>query len=246
MTIKFIAISFILLGLVFLLWRKWIIRLLHLWFISVRYGKYSHEFCSFFKDNDMVSPYIACLKDQITSHFVIFIRKLEDSLEFQTNSPIDYEGIPFMVNTHYVIKHKGTPECVNVASLSDIKFLVMGYNEYIHGIKMKSMYFFVNDHFVMGEFLFSDLKHTSTSALIETISSKYLNGKVPEKEFFYIKDKDGNQLNFENNGFSISIKYLFRGDQTTNHILTESYLPNDNRSERTLAQLRNEELLDRL
>ena len=246
MSVKILLISFFLLILVVAISRKWIFRLFCLWYISLKYGRYSHEFLIYFKNNNLISPYIACLKDQITSHFLVFNKNIKNVDEFHTDTAIDFEEIPFMVNAKNLIQRKGTPDCLSAATIGELKLQVIGYNEFIENSKMKSMYFLVNDHFVMGEFLFSDLRHTNSDTLIAILSSKYLNGNPIGKEFFYIKDKEGNQLNFENNGFSISIKYLFRGDQTTNMMIAGSLKPGTNLTAKNQILLKNEELLDRL
>ena len=178
-------------------------------------------------------------------HLLVFYRKIKNSQEFQTNTSIDYGQIPFMTSNKNLFKIKGKPDCIKVAVLNDIKFMVMGYNETLQGLKMKSMYFFLNDHFVMGEFLFSDLMRLKPVKLVATLSSKYLNGKSIEKDVFYITDTKGNKLNYEHNGFSISIKYLFMGDNTTNVILSGLFAIGGNQPENYLNMLRNEELLDR-
>ncbi len=230
MTIKLVLILVFLL-LILIFFRKWLLKLFRLLYLSSKYGKFSHEFISYFKENNLVSPYNTCIKDQITSHFLIFNKQINHTDEFQTEIPIDFDGIPFMVTSKNLIQRKGNPDCINVATLSDFKFMVMGYSEFMLDLKMKAMFFFLDDHFIMGEFSFSEGKSAQSAKMIETISSKYLNGNPIGKEFFFLKDKDGNQLNFENNGFTISIKYLFRGDHTTNMILSGSYSNGDNLSE---------------
>ena len=246
MSVKLVLLSFLLLILIFVFFRKWVVRFFRLWYISIKHGRYSYEFLIYFKNNNLISPFIACLKDQITSHFLVFNKKIKNSDEFHTNTVIDFEEIPFMVSAKNLIQRKGIPDCISAANNGEIKLLVIGYNEFIENSKMKSMYFMVDDHFVMGEFLFSNLKHTNSDTLIAILSSRYLNGAPIGKEFFYIKDIEGNQLNFENNGFSISIKYLYKGDRTTNVMMAGSIKSGTNLFDKNLILLKNEELLDRL
>ena len=243
LVLSLVSIFFLVLIFVFL--RNRVVQLVRLWYISLVYGRYSYEFLTFFKEKNIRSPYNGCIKDEITMHLLVFYRKIKNSQEFQTNTSIDYGQIPFMTSYKNLFKIKGKPDCIKVAILNDIKFMVMGYNETLQGLKMKSMYFFLNDHFVMGEFLFSDLLRLKPVKLVETLSSKYLNGKSIEKDVFYITDTKGNQLNYEHNGFSISIKYLFMGDNTTNVILSGLFAIGGNQPENYLNMLRNEELLDR-
>jgi len=247
MSLTIPALFLLFLGLIFLIWRKWIIRAFRLWIIVFKYGRYSYEFCSFFKDNNLVSPYVTCIKDQIPAHFLVFNRKIEVQNEFLTPIRLDYDGIPFMISSKELISRKGSPDCVNVAMAGGIRFQILGYNDFIDGIRMRSLFIFLQDRFILGEFLFSDIQKVNTSNLVDTISAKYLSGKKIDKDFFYLKDDQGNQLNFEHNGFAISIKYLYKGDPQTNTILSDqSHLFGDHPLDKKLHALKHERLLDRL
>ncbi|MCX6278381.1 MAG: hypothetical protein NT004_09825 [Bacteroidetes bacterium] len=151
-----------------------------------------------------------------------------------------------MTNCKNLFKIKGNPDCIDVDTINDIKFLVVGYNETLQGLKMKSMYYFLNDQFILGELNFSNLLHVKPANLVGQISSKYLNGNPVEEDVFYIKDTSGNQLNYENNGFSVSIKYLSNGNKDINLILSGLFGMGDNTVENKIKALRNKELLDRL
>ena len=237
--------SLFFLVLIFIFLRNRAVQLVRLWYITLRYGRYSHEFLTFFKDNNLRSPFNGCIKDEISMHPLVFYRRINDSQEFRTNTAIDYGPIPYMTNYREILKKKGTPNCMKVSTVIENRFMVIGYNESLQGLKMKSMYFFLNDRFIMGEFLFSDLMRAKPSKLAGTLFSKYLNSIQAEKDVFYITDVKGNQLNYENNGFSVSIKYLFNGDSESNSILetlaTTGIYPVDD--EQFIST--NEELLDR-
>jgi len=244
-TLVLSVVSIFLFALLFVFLRKRVVQTIRERYIAMVYGRYSFEFLTFFKENNIRSPYNGCIKDEITMHLMVFFRKIKNSQEFQTNTTIDYGQIPFMTNSKNLFKIKGKPDCMKVAAFNDLKFMVIGYGETLQGLRMKSMFFFLNDRFIMGEFLFSDLLRLKPANMAGTLSSKYLNGASIEKEVFYITDSTGNMLNYENNGFSISIKYLFNGDDTTNKILTELFFAGTTQSEIYVNAFRNEELLDR-
>jgi hypothetical protein len=244
--LPYALIALFLLVLVILFSGNWLFRLIRLRYISLIYGKFSHEFLNFFKDNNLLSPYNSCIKDEITSHFLVFYRRIKNSQEFQTITPIDYGEIPFMAGCKYLFKRKGNPDCINVTTFNGVKFMVVGYNETLQGVKMKSLYFFLKDHFILGELFFSDLLRVKPENLLETFSSKYLNEIPVKEEVFYITDTKGNQLNYEHNGFSISVKYIFKGDDKVNTILSDLFSAGDNLAENNLKVLINKELLDRL
>ena len=244
LTLIFSLVAVFLLILILVFLRVRVVRFFRLSYISLIYGQYSYEYINFFKENNLRSPYNGCIKDELTLHLLVFYRKIKNSLEFTTGTTIDFGEIPFMSGTKHLFKRKGNPGCMKVATVNDIKFIVAGYNETLQGLKMKSLYFFVNGHFVMGEFLFSDMLRVVPSKLVETLSLKYLNGTPVEKEVFYITDQKGNQLNYEFNGFTISVKYLFTGDAPTNAILSSLLVTGENLTGNNLINMRNEDLLN--
>jgi len=236
-----IAICVLLLILIFL--RQRVSLLIRLWYYSLFYGRYSHEFLTFFKNSNLRSPINGCIKDEIAQHLLVFCNKLKNSLEYQTTVTIDYGRIPFMTGNKQLFQVKGKPDCMKVITINDMKLMVAGYNETLQGMKMRSLFFFINGSFVMGEFLFSELLRFKPENLVGTLSSKYLNGLPVESDVFYITDTKGNRLNYENNGFSISIKYFYGSDATTNNFLS-TLLANGEFPEVELNNPGNNDLLD--
>ena len=139
----------------------------------------------------------------------------------------------------------GNPECINIARFSESKVRVVGYNEILNGIKMKSLYYFINEQFVMGEYLFSDVHRADPDYIISMLSTKYLDKKEIISDCFYIIDPSGNKLNYENNGFSINIRYLFLGDQKINEILESIFLRGRTSELEFKKAMKHEELLNR-
>ena len=226
--------------------KKRIGQLLRLWYFSVVYGPYSNKFLAVFKDENIMSPYNSCIDDDILLHFVPFTKKNNNSLEFQTKTTIVFNGIDFSTSSKNLIKSKGEPDSISITTINDTKFMVVGYNEVVHDLKMKTMYFFLNDQFFMGEFLFSDHLSKEPSNLVKSYSSKYLNGIPVVNHVFYITDAEGNQLYYEHNGFALSIKYLYKGDESSNKIMTGLFPTEDKLAEYNLIVQRNLELLDRI
>ena len=212
-------VSFFLVVLLFVFLRRRVVQLFRLWYILLVHGQYSFEFLCFFKDNNLRSPINGCIKDEISQHLLVFFRRIKNSVDFSTETPIDYGDVPFMTTTKSLFKIKGKPDCMKVGIFGDTRFIVAGYNETLQGLKIKSFYFLVSGKFVMGEFMFADLHNVKPENLITTLSKKYLKNIPVANDVFYIMDAQGNQLNYEHNGFAISIKYLYCGDQQTNELL---------------------------
>jgi hypothetical protein len=220
MYLVMVVISLFIFVILFIFLRKRVVLLVRLWYVTLLYGRYSHEFLTFFKENNLRSPINGCIKDEITLHLLVFYRKVKNAQEFLTNTNIDFGQVPFMSTTKALFNIKGKPDCMKVVTVNDSRFMVAGYNETLQGLRMKSLYFFVNGAFVMGEFSFSELMRLNPANMIKTLSSKYLNGTPVDNDVFYIRDTKGNQLNYEHNGFTVSIKYLYMSDDKTNKVLS--------------------------
>jgi|GEM_PF-510851 len=239
-----VGIFVLVLVLIFL--RKSLFPFIRLGYISLVYGRYSFEFMQFFKDSNLRSPHNTCIKDEITMHFYCFFRKIKNAGEFQTKANIEYGSVPFMYKYKKMIKTKGSPQCVNVAKFNNARVKVLGYNETIQGMRMKSIHYFINDFFIMGEYIISELQRVKPSSITGTLSSKYLNGfDLSSQEVFYITDPNGNMINYEHNGFSINIRYLFIGDKTTNEILYSVFGDGTKNGIIFMTALKNEDLLNR-
>lgn len=240
-------IGFFILILVLVFLRKSLFPLIRLAFIRLVYGRYSFEFLEFFKDNNLRSPYNNCIKDEITMHFFCFFRKIKNSEEYTTNVNIEYGSVPFLYSYKKMLKTRGAPQCVNVAMFNNARINVLGYNETIQGLKMKSIHYFIDGLFVMGEYIISEIQKVKPASITGTLSSKYLSGiDLSSKEVFYITDSSGNMINYEHNGFSVNIRYLFRGDKTTNDILYSVFGDGTKNGKIFINALKNEQLLNRL
>lgn len=238
-------VGFFIFVLILIFLRRRLFPLFRLGYISLVYGRYSFEFLDFFKDNNLRSPHNNCIKDEITMHFYSFFRKIKNAGEYQTTVNIDFGTVPFMFRYKKMLKTRGAPQCVNVAKFNNARVNVLGYNETIQGMKMKSIHYFINDFFVMGEYIISELQRVKPTSITGTLSSKYLNGVDLPQEVFYITDPNGNMINYEHNGFSINVRYLFRGDETTNEILYSVFGDGTTNGKIFMNALKNEELLNR-
>lgn len=222
--IIFSLIGFFIFILVIVFLRNRVLPILKLWYIILIYGKFSFEFLEFFKANNLRNPHNSCIKDEITMHFLLFFKKINNAEYFTTNNYLEYGKIPFLMPYKSLVKQMGNPECINIARFNGIKVRVVGYNELLGGMKMKSLYYFINEVFVMGEYFFSEMNLINPKQIVEILSSKYLDHQEIAADCFYIIDPSGNKLNYENNGFSINIRYLYLCDDDTNSIL-ESIFP---------------------
>jgi hypothetical protein len=170
---------------------------------------------------------------------------MRNALYFKTNGKIEFGKVPFMQTYKSVSRLKGRPDCINIAWFLKSRVKVVGYNENLNGVRIRSLYYFLDDRFIMGEYIFSDFAKSKPAQVIGTLSAKYLNDETVTSDLFYITDPAGNMLNFENNGFSVNIRYLYKGDSHSGKVLSDLFAKAQENSVGYMGTLRNEDLLKR-
>ncbi len=225
--------------------RARLLPLIKLGYINLVYGRFSFEFLEFFKDNNLRNPHNNCIKDEISMHFYTFYKARRDALFFTTETKIEFGDIPFLMNYKKLIKVKGEPECINVSKFGNHRVKLVGFNETLQNLKMKSMFYFLGEVFVMGEYHFMDISKVRIADIISPLSGKYLKGQTIESDNFYITDPQGDKINYENNGFSITVRYYFRGDAAVNQILDQVFSGVGDNGQALIDTMKHEELLNR-
>ncbi|MCX6285828.1 MAG: hypothetical protein NTY96_01765 [Bacteroidetes bacterium] len=219
--------------------------LLKLGYIRILYGRFSYEFLEFFKENNLRNPHNNCIKDEISMHFFTFYKPKKSALFFQTETKIEFGDIPFLTFYKKLTKIKGEPECINVSRFNTTRVKLVGYNEELQNMKMKSFFYFMEEQFVMGEYHFIDINKIKTADILAPLAVKYLKGESVQTDNFYITDPLGDKINYENNGFSITVRYFFRGDNNINQILDSVFGNVNDNGETLIRTMKHEELLNR-
>ena len=225
--------------------RKQVYPAFNLMYVRIFYGKYSFEFIEFFKKHDLRNPISNCIKDEITLHFSIFFKQTKDAKQFETEIPIEFKDIQFKISYKELVKTLGTPHCINIAWFNQSRVKLVGYHEKFQEKKMRSLFYFLDNKFVMGEFVFSETRRMDPTQVKEALSEKYLNGAILDGDSFYINGPQGNTLNYHDNGFFASVKYLFRGDDHLNEIMNDVFTQAEATGMAFKKAMLQEELLNR-
>jgi len=130
--------------------RKRIFPIFYLMYVRVFRGKYSFEYLEFFKKHDLRNPLNNCIRDEITIHFSVFFKLLKEASQYKTDIPIEFKDVPYLITFRKLVKQFGTPQCINIARFNQSRVKVVGYNEKFQEKKMKSLFYFIDDQFVMG------------------------------------------------------------------------------------------------
>jgi hypothetical protein len=226
-SLGFIAVLAITIALILLfvsLFFKTIFEHLRLYYIIFVHGKYSYEFLQFFSVRNLRNPHSSCISDEIRQHFISFFKEnFSESVHFQTVVPIDFEDTQFLLDFKKILRKNGKPNGINISKEEGSYIKVLGYYDQIENVKMRSLYFFHDDIFVMGEYIFASLTPKLPGEVTNTLSNKYLDGIEIKGDTYFIKDLAGNQILYKDNGFTVSIKYICTGDKHTFETLTHHF-----------------------
>jgi hypothetical protein len=181
---------------------------LRIFLIKLIYGKYSWEYISFFKENNLRPDVKSCLKDHYLSHFLPFSSKVENPLVFNTKEKIVFSKMPF--NTRFKDSEikKMEPDTYSVYMAGNDLISVYGYLSSAFGKRNKEFYFFLNQHFVMGEFVFAEVQNRNIEPIFAKLFEKYKLTNIEARDNFYIRDPFGSTMYIVNDGFSLVFTYF--------------------------------------
>jgi hypothetical protein len=104
---------------------------------------------------------------------------------------------------------------------------VLGYKEVVFNERAIAAYYFIDNVFFMGEYIFKD----TSEEIGEKCIRPYLENGTELEDNFYVENTHDRIIHFQNNGFNIDIKYLTREDDNIIGVLKEYH---DTMTSRTL------------
>jgi hypothetical protein len=190
-------------------------------FLKMVYGHYSYEFISTYKKYFIRSPFQYCFRDDFVAHLLFVLYKKEDVPSFKSARDIYFENTPYFISYKEFLKQKGAPYCFNafVFQKLDFEIKAVGYQANIAGSKAITVFYFMNDSFFMGEYIFKNPKTDIKTSLI----NHFLESKEIDDDNFYIDNTKNRIIHYQDTGFTVDIKYLNREDSAIIQNLTGYY-----------------------
>lgn len=209
LTVLITALGLIILLLIlFAYFRKAIV----LTIVRMIYGQFSYEFYHLYKKYFIRSPHQYCFRDEFITHLHFIISKKDDVPSFKSAKDIYFENTPYFIKYQDFLKKKEKPYCFNAFSFDEPDFVIkaLGYQSIIAGSKAILVFYFINDSFFMGEYIFKNPKNDIKAHLI----NHFLELKDFSADNFYIENTKNRLIHYQDKGFTVDIKYLTREDQS--------------------------------
>jgi hypothetical protein len=181
-------------------------KALYLLFIRMIYGLYSYEYLSSYKSYYIRSPFQYCFRDDFISHLLYILTKKEDIASYKSAKDIFFENTPYFINYKDFLNKKGEPACFNAFVFDHPEFEIkaLGYQETIAKSQATLVFYFMDDLFFMGEYIFKNPKNK----VKESLTEHFLEQQVVSADNFYIENTKNRIIHYQNTGFTIDIKYL--------------------------------------
>jgi hypothetical protein len=190
-------------------------------FLRMIYGQYSYEFLSTYKKYFIRSPFQYCFRDDFIAHLLFVLSKKEEIPAYKSPKDIFFENTPYFIQYKEFLKKKGKPYCFNafVFQQYDFEIKALGYQENIAGSKAITLFYFMNDSFFMGEYIFKNPKTDIKSSLV----NHFLDQAEIQGDNFYIENTLNRIIHYQDTGFTVDIKYLNKEDESIIHNLKGYY-----------------------
>jgi hypothetical protein len=190
-------------------------------FLKMVYGHYSHEFTSTYKKYFIRSPFQYCFRDDFVAHLLFVLSKKEGVPSYKSDRDIYFEDTPYFINYKEFLKQRGAPYCFNAFIFDKLDFEIkaVGYHAIVAGSKAVTVFYFMNDSFFMGEYIFKNPKTDIKSSFL----NHFLELKTIEDDNFYIDNPKNRIIHYQDTGFTVDIKYLNREESSIIDNLTAYY-----------------------
>jgi len=140
------------------------------------------------------------------------LAKNDEIPAYKSGKEIFFEETPYFTEYKEFLKKNGTPFCFNAFEFQHLDFDIkaLGYQSNIAGSKSINVFYFMNDLFFMGEYIFKNPRTDVKKNLVE----HFLGHNDLASDNFYIENTKDRIIHYNDNGFTVDIKYLSKEDET--------------------------------
>jgi len=204
---------------------------LHLIFLRLFYGTLSSRYFFAIKRFRKIYPtfsgdFTNCINNEVILHLDKLCFRKKGLPVYITPDPVQFDGCFYGISVKHLHKIKGKPETASYEWVGEKLVKVFGYRDKILERGVKINFFFTDDQFFLGEFQFQSYNKTILDNVRGMLQAKYhFKAGIFESDF-YITDREGSLIFFNDSGYRLTVQYYFRqlkpADQYFRKIITNS------------------------
>ncbi len=180
---------------------------LRLRLIRTKHGRYSYHYIKQFKKYANKSPFPYCFKDEILPYLRLSHARRENTEQLSSDLHLLFEETPYHTPLHEIMDKLGNPDYFNAFKIKNSELRALGFQKQVYGLRVKVVFFFLNEFFVMGEYIFDDVSGIDVPAIAKKLMEQTGTSHQSNLLHFYIDGKNNSSIYFYDNGFSLIIRY---------------------------------------
>jgi len=182
-------------------------KIVNLFLIKIIFGEFSFKYISKFKHYTNKKPHAYCFKDDFFYHILAVKNALKCKIVYKADKVFDFDGLDFNKSFKQILGENGQPDCFTMSNEKEIPLKVAGYKSTMFHSHEKTLHYFCENYYFMGEYVFSSLADDTSKLIIDTMKKEFDIDLEYAKNFAVI-DPKGNYLFFTDTGFFLSIKFF--------------------------------------
>jgi hypothetical protein len=209
-------VGFITLFIIFLVVFK---KRLKLRLISLKHGKYSYQYIKQFKRYANKSPFPYCFKDDIMPYLRLSQAKRDNTEQLRTEMNLLFEETKYQTPFLLILNKYGNPDYFNAFKIKNIELRALGYQKHVFDTKAKAVFFFLNESFVMGEYIIEDISGIDLTVIGKKLMDQTGIKQINSFQSLFVDGKNNSSIFFYENGFSLIIRYSDLGNKQFNELI---------------------------
>ena len=172
------------------------------------YGKYSNKFNQFCQLNDIPTPYRLCYHDDPDHHIYEALFRNEKYKTLMTAQGIVFERTPFYSSRKSMLKKYRSVYGYSIMKLYDRTLRVYCFRKDVFGHRVKFLFYFLDDLYVMGEYIFLSYTKDKVTFVANELIQQYKLDYTYQGDNFYIENNMQERIMFSDTGFDLNIRFF--------------------------------------
>jgi len=124
-----------------------------------------------------------------------------------TKQSLYFQNIKYGISSKELISILGKPVACDLIDMGSVKVVSLEYNLQANNVIDKYIYYFHQDSYYLGEFIFNKVAQETSGQILKSINIKY-NTSFHHTDQFAINNTKGDYLNYRDLGYRISVSYF--------------------------------------
>ncbi|MBC8343873.1 MAG: hypothetical protein ISR55_11335 [Bacteroidetes bacterium] len=200
------------------------------YFIQFFYGKYSSRLNRYCQQKDIPTPYNLCYHDDPDHHIFDILYRNDKYAVAQTEGEIKFQRTNFFTSRKKILKQYKPVYGYSIMEINKNTLRVYCFRKDIFGRRAKILFYFLNDVFIMGEYIFISYSPKKVSSVAQKLIQQQKLDYQYANENFYIENSNSERIIFTDSGFNLSIRYFSLKNKEIMDYLKSYFMPESEES----------------